>query len=252
MRTLSNQDRRKFCISSLLLAAGVMSVDRLHSVHAATMPDAAALIAAMVAALQASSAWSFTAETILGETSGQEGLTPLPARASVSFLRGEGLLAVYGPGSADIHLLVREGEAVLFRPSLAVKAVLGKGSSPSAAFAFPGLFLPFMGFLGADVTAATLGKISSVTAIAEGQPDQPETTALAEVIADRFTGEIWVNLASRLPARIIGTYMPGDGGASVSAATSYSDWRAEALLILDFDATALDVFRTVSLPELLL
>lgn len=241
MKTLPFLDRRIFCAGALAFLAGA---NRLPCAMAAT-PDATGVIDAMAKALQTASAVSFSAEYTFGAmASGADMLQP-GNMVSVSFLRGRGLLAAYGSGGPDIHLLVRDGEAVLFRPSLAIKSVIPVMEGAAAAFAIDRLFLPFMGLLAADVKEASFGKITSVIAIAQGQPDQPETTRLVAVMAERFTGEIWVDMANGLPVRMIGTYFDGKGGVAASAAATYSDWKMEALATLDFDDGALAAFKTV-------
>jgi hypothetical protein len=246
MKPFANQTRRAFCLSAVSAAATAGGV----RLAAATTEDAGGLVSDMAAALQTAPVLSFTAEMTFGESVSKAGLKSLGSQATVTFNRGGGLLAVYGPGGPDVHVLVSGVEAVVFRPSLAAKTVIAAGEDPAAAFMFPGLFLPFMGLTGADVKAAMFGKIDMVTAIAQGQPDQAETTRLAAVMAERFTGEIWVDKASKLPARIIGTYLPAKAGPSASAATVYTGWKTDSLPAADFGDKGLAAFKTVPLADL--
>jgi hypothetical protein len=228
-------------------AAGLLRVPQLQ----AAAPDGAGAVTEMLAALQASKALSFTADSSFGASVAKDGLKTLGSRASVVFQRPDSLFAVFGAGGEpDVQMLIANGEATLFRLSLASKTVLKLAPENGAAFMVPGLFIPFLGLLADDPEREFFGGITSVTPIAQGQPDQPETTTLAAVMGGRFTGEVWVDKSTSLPTRSTGTWFGAKGDVAASAAVNFSGWSTEAPVAGAFTVKGLDAAKSVELDGL--
>jgi hypothetical protein len=233
-----------------LLAAGAAAMFVPRPTRAAA-PDGAGAIKDMLAALQAARALSFTADTNFGASVAKDKLRTLGDRASVVFQRPDSLFAVFGSGGQpDVQLLISGGEATLFRLSLASKTVLQLAPENGAAFMVPGLFIPFLGLLADDPEAAMFGGINSVTAIAQGLPDQAEQTSLAAVMGGKFTGEVWVDKSMGLPSRINGTWFGPRGDLAASAAMGLSGWSSEAPVAGAFAVKGLADAKSVELDAL--
>jgi hypothetical protein len=201
--------------------------------------------------LQAAKALSFTTETIFGASVAQDKLRTLGARANVVFARGDSLFAAFGSGGEpDVQLLVAGDEATLFRLSLAAKTTLKLAPERGAAFMVPGVFIPFLGLLADDPEAAFFGGVNSITAIAQGLPDQPEQTSLAAVMGGGFTGEIWVDRTTGLPARTNGTWFAAKGDIAASAAVNFSGWSSQAPVEGAFAVKGLAEAKSVELDAL--
>lgn len=234
------------------LSLSLMSTVAVGSgpVRAAT-PDGAGAVKDMLAVLQAANALSFTFEAIFGASVAKDKLKTLGNRASVVFQRPDSLFAAFGSGGeTDVQMVISGGEATLFRLSLATKTTLRLVPENGSAFMVPGLFLPFLGLVADDPQEAFFGGISSVTAIAQGLPDQPEQTSLAAVMGGRFTGEVWVDKSTGLPARTNGTWFGSKGDVAASAALTFSDWSSKAPDAGSFSVKGLADAKDVGLEEL--
>ncbi|MCA3560300.1 MAG: hypothetical protein IOC82_04640 [Aestuariivirga sp.] len=249
--------RRKF--GGLLAGAATAAFGGAGPARAAG-PDAAGAINGMLDALQTAGALSFTAamsrdrcrrclaaDAKFGASVAKYGLKTLGSRASVAFQRSGSLFAVFGAGGEpDVQLSIAGGEATLFRPSLAAKTVLKLAPEKGAAFMVPGLFIPFLGLLADDPAAALFGGVDSVTPIARFQPEQ---TTIAAVMGGRFTGEVWVDASTGLPARILGTWFAA-GGVAASAAVFLSGWSREVPAAGAVAVKPLDGAKSVELEAL--
>lgn len=205
----------------------------------------------MLAALQAARALTFTAQSSFGASVAKDRLRVLGDRASVTFERAGNLFAVFGAGGGpDVQLLIADGEATLFRLSLASKTVVKLAPENGAAFMVPGLFIPFLGLLADDPETAFFGGITTVTPIAQGAPGQPEQTTLAAVMGKRFTGEVWIDRSTGLPARTTGTWFGAKGDVAASAAVNYSGWSVAAPAAEAFSVKGLAEAKTVDLDAL--
>jgi hypothetical protein len=179
----------------------------------------------MVAALQSSNALSFRASMSFGASVAAHKLKTLGTRTIVAYQRADTIFAVFGGGGEpDVQLLVSNGQATLFRLSLASKAVLKLVPDNGAAFSVPGFFIPFLGLLSANPEKDLFGELKSVTPMAQGTESQSEPTALAAVVGRSFTGEIWTNVSNGLPAQLTGTWFHSKDNTAVSAAVSFADW----------------------------
>lgn len=217
----------------------------------AAAPDGAGAVADMAAALQAAQALSFTADSIFGASVARDKLRTLGNRASVVFQRPDSLFAVFGGGGEDdVQMLVSGGEATLFRLSLGSKTVLKLVPENGAAFAVPGLFIPFLGLLADDPATAFFGGINQVTPIAQGLPDQPEQTVLDAVMGKAFTGETWIDKSTGLPVRINGTWFGGTGDVAASAAVTFTGWSSAAPVAGAFAVKGLAEAKSVELDAL--
>jgi len=218
----------------------------------ATTPDGAGAVPDMIEALQSADALSFTADAVFGASATNTDFRNLGTRVHVVFQRPGTLFAVFGEGGGpDLQMLISGGEVTLLRLSLASKTVLKLVPGNGAAFAVPGLFLPFMGLLSENVEVDFFGGIQSVTPIAQGAPDQPEETMLNAVMGHRFTGEVWTDKGSGRPARVIGTWFGGDGGkVAASAAVNFTGWSSEAPVASAFTPQGLDAAKMVDFSQL--
>lgn len=208
-------------------------------------------VADMVSALQSAAALTFDVEASFGASAGSSGLRTLGPRAHVVFERPDRLFAVFGGGGGeDVQLLIDGGEATLFRLPLASKTVLKLMPENGAAFAVPGLFLPFLGLLGGDVNQDFFGSIQSTTPIAQGAPDQPEQTTLTAVMGKRFTGEVWVDKSNGLPGRIIGTWFGAKADVAASAALNLTGWTTQVPAVSRFAVEGLADAKQVGIDEL--
>ncbi len=240
--------RRAF--GGLLAGLALTAVSRVPEALAAA-PDGAGAVEDMLSALTASRALSFTAESSFGASVSKDRLRTLGNRASVVFQRPDSLFIVFGGGGQpDVQMLISGGEATLLRLSLASKTVLKLAPENGPAFAVPGLFIPFLGLLSETAGAEFFGDISSVTALAQGAPDQPETTTLAAVMASRFTGEVWVNKSTSLPVRTTGTWFGAKGDVAASAAVNFTGWSTEPPVAGAFAVKGLAEAKTVELDGL--
>lgn len=210
---------------AVMLLGALMGASRSHRVSAAG--DPAHTLDAMLAALQGQGTISFSADMDFGASAGKTGLRTLGSTVHVVFERAGRLLARYG-ASGDVYLLSKFGEATVYRPAAGLKSVL-KPVKGGSAFAVPGLFLPYLGLLNADVRKSLFGDIRSITPLAQGTPEQPEETDLAAIMSALFTGEIWIRKSDSTPARVIGTFFDGAGGAAESASLTFSNWSAAAV-----------------------
>lgn len=238
-------------VTSFLAGLSVGAVWPRQFTSAAT-PDGAGAVNDMVGALQASNALSFTVDMNPGAAAtGQTAFKILGTRARVVFQRPNTLFAVFGEGGGpDVQMLVSGGEVTLFRPSLAAKTVLKLAPENGAAFAVPGLFLPFLGLLSADVEKEFFGGIISITPLAQGMPDQPEATTLAAIMGGRFTGEAWLAKSNGLPDRIIGTWFGARGDTAASAALTFSGWSPQPPVAEAFAVTGLAEAKQVEFRDL--
>lgn len=217
----------------------------------AAAPDGSGAVRDMMAALEAARALSFTVEINPGASVSRDGLKTLGSRASVVFQRPDSVFAVFGGGGqADVQMLVSGGEATLYRLSLASKTVLKLEPARGAAFAVPGLFVPFLGLLSEDVERDFFGGITSLTPLAQGAPDQPETTTLVAAMAGRFTGEVWVDKTSGFPARTTGTWFGAKGDVAASAGVNLTAWSSEAPVAGAFAIKGLGTAKSVGLDGL--
>ena len=240
--------RRAF--GGLLAGLAATAISRAPQARAAA-PDGAGAVKDMIAALSASRALSFTVESSFGASVSHDKLRTLGTRASVVFQRPDSLFMVFGGGGQpDVQLLVSGGEATLFRLSLASKTVLKLVPENGPAFSVPGLFIPFLGLLSENAGPDFFGDITSITALAQGTPDQPETTTLAAVMGSRFTGEVWVDRSTGLPARTTGTWFGAKGDLAASAAVNFTGWSAEAPVAGAFAVKGLSEAKTVELDGL--
>lgn len=191
----------------------------------AATPDGVGAVKDMIGALQSARALSFTADASFGASVAKDQLKTLGNRVSVVFQRPDSLFAVFGGGGEDdVQLLIAGGEATLFKLSLGSKSTLKLSLENGAAFSVPGFFIPFLGLLADDPQQAFFGGINSVTAIAQGLPDQPEQTSLDAVMGPLFSGEVWVDKTSGLPGRVNGTWFGARGDVAASAAVTFSGW----------------------------
>jgi hypothetical protein len=240
--------RRAF--TGMLMGAAAAAVLPAARARAAA-PDGAGAVADMAAALQAAKALSFTADSNFGASVAKDKLRTLGNRASVVFQRPDSLFAVFGGGGEqDVQMLISGGEATLFRLSLASKTVLKLVPENGAAFAVPGLFIPFLGLLGDDPATSFFGGINQVTPITQGLPDQPEQTVLAAVMGKAFTGEVWIDKSTSLPLRSNGTWFGAKGDVAASAAVSFSGWSSEAPIAGAFAIKGVDAAKSVELDGL--
>jgi len=238
--------RRGF--GALAAGAGLAAMLRQPALAAAAGAEA---IDAMAAALQGAKALSFTAEMDFGGAAASGKLRTLGTRASVVFARPDSLFAVFGGGAqADVQLLISGGKANIYRLSLTSRAELPLAPGNGAAFAVPGLFVPFLALLADDVKAALFGDIRSVTPIAQGAPDQPETTTLTAVMGSRFTGEAWVDKATGFPARTTGTWFGAKQDVAASAAVNFAGWSTAAPDAAAFAPKGLTEAKAVQLEAL--
>lgn len=215
-------------VGKVLAGVGAVALAGAVRQAQAAAPDGAGSITNMVAALQASKSLSFRTTSSFGASVARDKLKTLGARAAVVFQRPDTLFAVFGEGGQeDVQLMVSGGQATLYRLSLASKAVLKLAPENGAAFALPGLFIPFLGLLSSDVANDLFGGIQSVTPIGEGAANQPESTTLVAVMGGSFTGEVWTNVSDGLPARVNGTWFSAKGDTAASAAVTFSDWSSE-------------------------
>ena len=241
--------RRKF--GTLVAGAATAALVARAKAASAAAPDGAGAVQDMLAALQAARALAFTSDASFGATVAKDKLKVLGTRANVVFQRPDSLFAVFGAGGEpDVQMLITGGEATLFRLSLASKTVLKLAPENGAAFMVPGVFIPFLGLLASNPEAAFFGGVNSVTSIAEGTPDQPEATTLAAVMGAGFTGEVWVNRSTGLPARTTGTWFGAKGDVAASAAVDYSAWSSEAPVAGAFAVKGLDAAKMVALDGL--
>lgn len=233
------------------LAAGLAAAALMPAAGSATAPDGAGAVNDMMAALQAAAALTFDSETTFGASVAKDRLLTLGSRAHVVFQRPGTVFAVFGGGAEpDVQLLIANGEATLYRLSLASKTVLTLDPGNGAAFAVPGLFLPVLGLLGENIEADLFGGIQSVTPIAQAAPDQPEETTLAAVMGKRFTGEVWIDKSSARPVRMTGTWFGGKGDVAASAAVNLSAWSNAAPVAGVFAVKGLAEAKSVGLGEL--
>lgn len=234
------------------LLAGGMATAVLAPGHSrAAAPDGAGAINDMMAALQAAKALSFTTDTAFGASVAQDKLKTLGSRADVVFVRGDSLFAAFGGGGEpDVQLLVTGDEATLFRLSLASKTILKLAPEGGAAFMVPGVFIPFLGLLADDPGTAFFGGVNSITAIAQGLPDQAEQTSLAAVMGGGFTGEVWVDRSNGLPTRTNGTWFSAKGNVAASAAINFSGWSSQAPVASAFAVKGLAEAKSVELDAL--
>lgn len=241
-------DRRAFGgMLAGLGAAALLGVPRAW----AAAPDGAGAVNDMIAALQAARALSFTVQASYGASVAADRLRTLGSRASVVFERPGRLFATFGGGGEpDVRLLISDGQATLYSLSLAAKTVLKLAPEKGAAFAVPGVFIPFLGLLGDDASKDFFGGITSVTPIAEGAPGQAEQTTLASVMGGAFTGEVWIDRSIGLPARTTGTWFGAAGGVAASAAVDFSGWSSEAPVAGAFAADGLDGAKSVEINGL--
>lgn len=246
MMTSLKLGRRGF--GALVAGAGLAAMLRPQALAAATGAEA---IDAMAAALQGAKALSFTAEMDFGGAAASARLRTLGTRASVVFARPDSLFAVFGGGGEpDVQLLIAGGKANIYRLSLAARTELALDPAAGAAFAVPGVFVPFLALLADDVKAALFGDIRSVTPIAQGAPDQPETTTLTAVMGKSFTGEVWVDKATGFPARTTGTWFGAKQDVAASAAVNLSGWSTAAPDAAAFAPKGLTEAKAVELEAL--
>ena len=217
----------------------------------AAAPDGAGAVTDMLAALQAAKALSFTAQSTFGASVTKDALKTLGNRAEVVFARPDSLFMVFGgDGAPDVQVLISSGQATLFRLSLAAKTILKLDPQNGAAFMIPGVFVPFLGLLADEPEKAFFGGINSVTPIAQGLPDQPEQTSLDAVMGGKFTGEVWVDRSSGLPARVNGTWFGAKGGMAASAAVGFTGWSSEVPAAAAFAVKGLDAAKPVEFDAL--
>jgi len=246
MTTSSRLSRRGF--GALAAAAGLAAALRPRAAAAAAGTEA---IDAMASALQAAQALSFTADMDFGSAAATPKRVTLGTRASVVFARPDSLFAVFGGGGEpDVQLLIAGGKANIYRLSLAARTELALDPAAGAAFAVPGVFVPFLALLADDVKAALFGDIRSVTPIAQGAPDQPETTALTAVMGKSFTGEVWVDKATGFPARTTGTWFGAKQDVAASAAVNFAGWSTAAPDASAFAPKGLTEAKAVELEAL--
>lgn len=223
MFNLNSLSRRDF--SRVFAGLGIANIAGCIRPATAAAPDGAGNIMNMIATLQASRSLSFRSDAQFGASVARDGLKTLGARATVVLQRPDTIFAVFGEGGQeDVQLLISGGQATLFRLSLASKVLLKLVPDDGAAFAVPGLFIPFLGLLSGDVERNLFGGIKSMQQIAEGAAGQPEANTLVAVMGGRFTGEIWTNVSDGLPARISGTWFSGTGDTAASASVTLADW----------------------------
>lgn len=240
--------RRAF--GGLLAAAGATALLQRSAARAAA-PDGAGAVQDMVAALQAARSLSFTAESSFGASVAKDKLKTLGDRASVVFERPDKMFMVFGAGGQpDVQLLISGGEATLFRMSLAAKTVLKLSQDNGSAFMVPGLFIPFLGLLTDNPDMGFFGGINSVTAIAQGLPDQPQQTSLVAVMGNRFTGEVWVDKTTSLPTRTNGTWFGTAGDVAASAAVTFTGWSSVTPAEAAFSADGLADAKNVDIDGL--
>lgn len=234
------------------MLAGAAAVAALGRPDArAAAPDGAGAVTDMLAALQASKALSFTTQSTFGASVTNDALKTLGSRADVVFARPDSLFMVFGgDGAPDVQVLISGGEATLFRLSLGAKTVVKLDPQNGAAFMIPGVFVPFLGLLADEPEKAFFGGINSVTAIAQGLPDQPEQTSLAAVLGGKFTGEVWVDKGTGLPSRVNGTWFGTKGDRAASAAVSFSGWSSEAPAATAFAVKGMDAAKLVEFDAL--
>ena len=240
--------RRGF--SGILAGLAAASVLRAPAAMAAA-PDGAGAVQDMVAALQGAKALSVTTDATFGASVAKDKLKTLGSRSSVVFQRPDSLFIVFGGGGQpDVQMLITAGEATLYRLSLAAKTVLKLAPENGAAFAVPGLFIPVLGLLSENIDKDLFGGVTSVTAIAQGAPDQPEQTTLAAVMGSGFTGEVWVAKSNGLPTRVSGTWFGAKGDVAASAVLNLSGWSSEAPVEGAFTVKGLPDAKTVELDAL--
>lgn len=238
-------DRRAF--GGFLAGLGAAALLGVPGARAAA-PDGAGAVADMIAALQAARALSFTVQASYGASVAADRLRTLGSRASVVFERPGRLFAAFGGGGEpDVRLLISNGEATLYSLSLAAKTVLKLAPEKGAAFSVPGVFIPFLGLLGEDAATDFFGGITTVTPIAQGAPGQGEQTTLASVMGGSFTGEVWVDRSTGLPARTTGTWFGAAGGVAASAAVDLSGWSSAAPVAEAFTADGLEGAKSVDI-----
>lgn len=219
-------DRRAF--GGLLAGLGAATLAGIAPAARAAAPDGSGAVTGMVAALQAARALSFTTQSSFGASVAADRLRTLGTRASVVFKREGGLFVAFGGGGEpDVRMLIAGDEVTLYSLSLAAKTVLKLAPENGWAFAIPGVFIPFLGLLGDDAGKDFFGGITSVTPIAQGEAGQPEQSTLVSVMGGGFTGEVWVDRSTGLPARTTGTWFAATGGMAASAAVDFSGWTAE-------------------------
>ncbi|PZF76154.1 hypothetical protein DK847_13160 [Aestuariivirga litoralis] len=240
--------RRGF--AGFLAGGAVAAIAGTAGVRAAA-PDGAGAVNDTLAALQAAKALSFTADSVFGASVAKDRLKTLGTRASVVFTRPDSLFAVFGGGGEpDVQMLITGGEATLLRLSLAAKTVVKLAPERGAAFMVPGLFIPFLGLLSQDPATDFFGGVNSITPIAQGLPDQPEQTTLDAVMGGRFTGEVWVDRSTSLPARINGTWFSGTGDVAASAAVTFTGWSSEVPPASAFALKGIDAAKAVDIDAL--
>lgn len=233
------------------LASSLMASLMGSAKVSAATPDGSGAVADMVAALQAAKSLSFSTQTSFGASVAKDKLSTLGERANVVFQRPDSLFAAFGGGGEpDVQMLISGGVATLFRLSLGAKATVKLAPERGAAFMVPGLFIPFLGLLADDPASAFFGGINSMTAIAQGLPDQPEQTSLAAVMGGRFTGEVWVDKGTGLPARTNGTWFNATGDVAASAAVNFSGWSSEAPIEGAFAVKGLADAKSVEVNDL--
>lgn len=233
------------------MVAGLAAVSLMGGRAQAAAPDGAGAIQDMVAGLQSANALSCTIDAQFGASVAKDKLKTLGNRASLVFQRPDSLFIVFGgDGDPDVQLLITGGEATIYRLSLAAKTVLKLAPENGAAFAVPGLFVPVLGLLSETVDKDFFGGITSVTAIAQGAPDQPESTSLAAVLGGGFTGEVWVARDNGLPRRVTGTWFGAKGDVAASAVLNFSGWSAAAPVAGAFTVKGLPDAKTVELGAL--
>lgn len=248
MRHSTTTRRRTLGLMMIGLGAGTLM--RAPSAMAAA-PDGAGAVTDMAAALQSATALSFKANSSFGASVASEKLKTLGSQASVVFQRPDSLFAVFGAGGEpDVQMLISGGEATLFRLSLASKATVKLAPENGAAFAVPGLFIPFLGLLADDPETGFFGGINSVTPIAQAAPDQPQETTLAAVMGGSFTGEVWVDKGTSLPTRTTGTWFGANTGVAASAAVNYIGWSSAAPAEGAFAVKGLAEAKSVELDAL--
>lgn len=232
------------------LIAGLAGTAATSGAARATAPDGSGAIKDMMVALQSASAMVFMAETNYGASVAKAKLLTLGSVTKVIFNRSGKLLATSGTRAVpDAVLLVDGGTATLFRPAVGARAVVSLAPQDGGAFAVTGMFLPWLGLLSADVGKDFFGGIASVTPLAEGAPDQPETTTLAAVMGSAFTGEVWVDRDNGRPARVIGTWFDSGGDRAASAAVNLSGW-SDVVETSAFEVKGLAEAKTVALDAL--
>jgi len=217
----------------------------------AAAPDGAGAVKDMIAALQSERALSFTVGLSSGASVARDKLRTLGSRASVVFQRPDQVFVVFGGGGEpDVQLLISGAEITIYRLSLASRTVLKLAPEGGAAFAVPGLFIPFLGLLADDPEAAFFGGINQVTPIPQGMPDQPEQTTLNAVLGGRFSGEVWIDRSTSLPTRTNGTWFSATGDVAASAAVEFSNWSTEAPVAGAFALKGVEAAKDVDLDAL--